>query len=255
MHSEPTTRPRFLARLGPRTARLFWPRNPYLRGLVWTAAISLACILFVDRPLGLYFYGQREHWVHAFFRAITEIGNGAGWFALGVLAAAFGFGGSRLGGDLARVLAWRRIRNFGLFLLASLIVSGVALIALKVLFGRLRPRYLFESGSYGFQPFTFDTGMVGFPSGHTQTIFAAMTVLWLTLPRLRPLWLAVAVLVAFSRVVVGAHYLGDIVAGAFLAVALTVMTYDRLLRAGLPPRLQRRGFFLPPALLLLFRRR
>lgn len=245
MPSETPAHTRLAAWLGPRTARLFWPRNPYLRGLLWAALVSLLCILFIDRPLVLFFYGQRAHWVYGFFHAITDIGKGTGWYILAVLTALAGMAGDRFTLTVARALMWRRIRNAGLFLLGSLLLSGVAMLAVKVLVGRLRPRYLFENGSYSFDPFTFDTGMVGFPSGHTQTIFAVMTVLWLVLPQHRLLYLLAAVLVGFSRVVVGAHYLGDVIFAAFLSVALTVWLYDRMLRAGLPSRLQRGGWVLP----------
>ncbi|MEQ8345666.1 MAG: phosphatase PAP2 family protein [Sneathiellaceae bacterium] len=250
MPSETTALARLAAWLGPRTGRLLWPRNPYLRWLLLASLASLACILFFDRDLVLFFYGQRAHWVYGFFHAITDVGKGTGWYILGALTVLTGAAGDRFTLTISRALMWRRIRNAGLFLLGSLIVTGIAMLALKVLFGRLRPRYLFEDGVYSFDPLTFNTGMVGFPSGHTQTIFAVMTVLWLVLPRHRPIYLAVALLIGFSRVVVGAHYLADVIFGAFLSVALTVWLYDRMVRAGLPSRLQRGGYVGP-----FFRRR
>jgi len=225
--------------------RLISPRSPWLHGFVLTVLASLACILLLDRSLALFFYGQRDHWVHAFFRAITEIGNGTGWYILAVLALAFGFAGDRFTLYLSRAMLWRRLRNAGLFLLGSLLLSGIALIALKVIFGRLRPRYLFEDGAYAFEPLLFNTGVVGFPSGHAQTIFAVMVVFWLILPRYRPLYLVAAVLVAFSRVVVGAHFLADVIASLFLSAAITVWLYRWMIRRGLPPALQRPCRLLP----------
>lgn len=225
---------------------LLSPRNSWLLGLAATVLASLVCILFVDRSLALYFYGQRDHWVHAFFRSITEIGNGTGWYILAVLAMACGFAGDRFALFLASAMRWQRLRNAGLFLLGSLLLSGIALIALKVIFGRLRPRYLFEDGSYAFEPFLFNTGVVGFPSGHAQTIFAVMAVFWLVLPRFRLLYPVVAVLVAFSRVVVGAHYLADVIASTILALAVTAWLYDWMVRHGLSPRLQQEGRLSPP---------
>jgi undecaprenyl-diphosphatase len=59
-----------------------------------------------------------------------------------------------------------------------------------------------------------------FPSGHATVSFACATVLALAVPRLAPWLYVLAALVAFSRVYVGVHYPGDVVAGAVLGVVL-----------------------------------
>ena len=59
-----------------------------------------------------------------------------------------------------------------------------------------------------------------FPSGHATVAFAGATVLALAVPRLRWPLLALAALIAFSRVYVGVHYPLDILAGAVLGVAI-----------------------------------
>ena len=41
-------------------------------------------------------------------------------------------------------------------------------------------------------------------------------------PRLRALWFAAAAVVAASRVIVGAHYPGDVLAGAWFGVVITL---------------------------------
>jgi undecaprenyl-diphosphatase len=78
------------------------------------------------------------------------------------------------------------------------------------------------------------------PSGHASTSFACAAVLawWTPLPAVQ--LFAVAALVAFSRVYVGAHYPLDAVAGA--ALGLAVATALRLLGEGR----RRSGQELPP---------
>jgi membrane-associated phospholipid phosphatase len=53
-----------------------------------------------------------------------------------------------------------------------------------------------------------------FPAGHAATAFAGATLLAYMAPRASPLFLALAVAISYSRVYVGVHYPGDVIAGA-----------------------------------------
>ena len=152
------------------------------------------------------------------FQGLSLIGSfGIVWLLLAVAISGFSW---------SRPWLWTRV---GAAILLAESVSG----ALKVAVERDRPPLsrpvpepLLES------PSTFS-----FPSGHATVSFACATVLALAVPRLRWPLFALAVLVAWSRVYVGVHYPGDVLAGALLGLAIATalrMLAGALRRSGPP---------------------
>ncbi|PKN10801.1 MAG: hypothetical protein CVU70_02165 [Deltaproteobacteria bacterium HGW-Deltaproteobacteria-5] len=86
--------------------------------------------------------------------------------------------------------------------------------------GRNRPINLIEDGVFGFDFFRiiylYET--TSFPSGHTVTAFALATAFSYLYPRLRVPAYLVAAMIGMSRVVLTAHYLSDVIAGAIVGV-------------------------------------
>ena len=89
------------------------------------------------------------------------------------------------------------------------------------MFGRTRPKLLFADGTYDFSWLGFAADYWSFPSGHTAAVAALATALWCLWPRHVLFYIALASVVAASRVVTGAHYLSDVVIGGFVAVLVT----------------------------------
>jgi membrane-associated phospholipid phosphatase len=100
-------------------------------------------------------------------------------------------------------------------------VSGLTVDLLKVIFGRARPKLLFAAGTYDFSWLGLGADHWSFPSGHAATAAALMTALWCLWPRHVLFYVILAAIVAASRVAIGAHYLSDVVMGAFVAVLVT----------------------------------
>ena len=63
------------------------------------------------------------------------------------------------------------------------------------------------------------------PSGHSITAFAIATPIGMFYPELQPSLLAAALLIAFSRIVLGMHFLSDVVVGSVIGVMLALMSY------------------------------
>jgi undecaprenyl-diphosphatase len=115
----------------------------------------------------------------------------------------------------------RALSGVPAFLFLSIAASGVVVDVLKVVFGRARPKLLFQSDVYGFAWLMWQPDHWSFPSGHSATIVALMTAFWFLWPQHLLFYILMAAIVCMSRVVVGAHYLGDTVAGGLIAVLTT----------------------------------
>ncbi len=158
-----------------------------------------------------------------------------GRFATGFGASAYMFAFSALIGLSAVVAlgrgqtAWpagsvRVVAERSLYFFAAVAASGILDQILKHLIGRARPRLLRVEGAFHFEPLSAADVLASFPSGHTTSAFAAAVALGLLRPDRRGWLIAAAAAVGASRVLVGAHYLSDVVGGAALggAVALAL---------------------------------
>jgi len=58
-----------------------------------------------------------------------------------------------------------------------------------------------------------------FPSGHTATAFVSLPYLNKIYPKLKPLWLILVLIIALSRLYIGAHYPSDIIAGTIIGLS------------------------------------
>jgi undecaprenyl-diphosphatase len=145
---------------------------------------------------------------------------------------------------LTLVLGKRRDRMGLLLIVAVVAVSDVSSNALKGAIMRVRPCNALE----GVRLLVGCGGSFSMPSGHAANIFAAMVFLSTRYRRFLPVFMAIALAVAYSRVYVGVHYPLDVSAGALLGAAIAFVfsvaekrgERERLLKM-LADRLKRRG--------------
>jgi lipid A 4'-phosphatase len=211
-----------------------------------TTLLVAISILAADRPLAFFFHA-RDHDLRSLFDFTGRLGLTYGYLTIFGLV----FVALHWGGILPRLrqfaLPLRAISGVPAFLFLSIAASGIVVDVLKVFFGRSRPKLLFQSDLYGFTWLSWRSDHWSFPSGHSATIVALMTALWFLWPQHLLFYILVAAIVSMSRVVVGAHYLGDVLAAALIAVLTTRSTAQVFAKCGIDLAAARRGHGAPRA--------
>jgi membrane-associated phospholipid phosphatase len=95
---------------------------------------------------------------------------------------------------------------------------------LKLSFGRVNTRFWLDNQAEpGFILFGGGDWHNGFPSGHMAVVTAFMVSVWLFYPRLRPVCLVLLVGLGVALMATNYHFLGDVLAGAWLGVMVNVL--------------------------------
>jgi undecaprenyl-diphosphatase len=117
---------------------------------------------------------------------------------------------------------WTRIQIAIGFIFISVAGSGLIVTIVKRIIGRGRPVHFADAGIASFHPFS-DASWASFPSGHSTTIASFCTAIAILFPRMTVPAVLIALAVGASRVIVGAHYPSDVIAGLVFGSAFTVL--------------------------------
>ena len=121
--------------------------------------------------------------------------------------------------------AFVKIKNSYVFYVFCSVVSAIAVTGiLKVLIGRARPVLFDALGITEFNPWSGDNVFHSMPSGHAAATFAGLVMLGMLFPRIKWATWTLAILIAVSRIYVGAHWPSDIVLGAFIGMVCADIT-------------------------------
>jgi undecaprenyl-diphosphatase len=154
-------------------------------------------------------------WFRLWMVSSTRLGDGWLWLLAGAVLA--------LGGRHEhRVLAAAAV---------AMGISNVTLVLLKARVRRPRPCDIEKPRGFAEKPLLhFPSDRYSFPSGHSLNAFAMGTVLALSFPVMAGPVLALAASVAASRVVLGLHFLSDVLAGALVGALIGTSVYVIFLR-------------------------
>jgi membrane-associated phospholipid phosphatase len=199
-----------------------------LRKQVLILALGILFVLlayhFIDRPIVFWAKAHNTHQyvILKWFTHISDVFIAIAVLAYPILAIRFHYQ-KQTYHDHA-ILAFAN----------SIAITSFLNFNLKYIFGRYwadtwiqNNPSLLRDGLYGFNWFHGNATLGSFPSGHTAITVTAMTVIWLTYPRLR--WLAglLVLLMVVGQVSLHYHFLSDAIAGATLGYLVASSIHKR----------------------------
>ncbi len=159
-----------------------------------------------DRVMRRLHRWQAPRWVRVWMIAATRLGDGWLWYGLGI--ALLIAGGSK---------QLDAVESAGAAALSGVLIY----VLLKRIFRRRRPCDIEPHCWARVLP----PDQFSFPSGHSITAFAVAIALGACYPAIQLPLLLVAISIALSRIVLGMHYLSDVIAGASLGSALGILFF------------------------------
>jgi len=186
-----------------RAAVFYW-----LIGIV-IAAIAIVAAFHFDDTVRDFIAQHQNPGLRNFMRNVSSFGDWPSHVVLGLLL---------LG------IAWRRrsekwMRIF-LSMLLAMAIAGVAGTVIKRTVPRARPSVKSEVRWGGPR---FSTKYHAFPSGHVAASTAFFGVLIFARRRVGLACLPIPILIGFSRMYIGAHYLSDVVCAAVLGILCALL--------------------------------
>jgi membrane-associated phospholipid phosphatase len=187
----------------------------WLTGIL-IAAIAVGAAFYFDDAMRSFIAQHQNRALLQIMHGVSRVGDWPTHFALGLI--------------LAGIAWWRgskRWMHIFLSMLLALAIAGVAGHVIKRTIPRARPSVKSELRWGGPRS---STKYHAFPSGHVAASTAFFGVLIFARRRIGLACLPIPILIGFSRMYLGAHYLSDVVCAAVLGILCALLVVHFLLR-------------------------
>ena len=184
--------------------------NPQEKRISILLLIGVLFFLLFDYSIASFFDSVNNQ-TKSLFGTLTHFGDSLYFFVPTILIWAF-----------IKIIKYKNqivdvVSDISIFIFLNILLSGIITQILKHILGRPRP-ILYNSFEFkSLDIIQFDSKWHSFPSGHTATIFAFIFCMIFLFPKIKNILITIAIIIASTRVIVGAHFISDIFGGALVA--------------------------------------
>jgi undecaprenyl-diphosphatase len=173
------------------------------------ALIALVAAFFLDHATAAWISAHSSPELKRIMQTVSKVGDWPAHFIAGLIGIAIAF--------VARSKTWMRIF---LAMLIAMALAGLTGRTVKFATGRARPSVKTEAHWNGPR---LSSKYHAFPSGHVAASTAFFATLFLARKKIGAPFLLIPLLIALSRIVVGAHYLSDVTFAAVLGILCALL--------------------------------
>ena len=184
------------------------PRKIWI-ALIVTAVIALIAAFLLDQATASWITTYSSPELKRVMRIVSRVGDWPAHVIAGMIGIAIAFA--------AKSKAWVRIF---MAMIIAMALAGLSGRVIKIATGRARPSVNTEAHWTGPR---LSSKYHAFPSGHTASSTAFFVALFLARKKISAPLLLIPILIALSRMIVGAHYLSDVIFAAILGVICALL--------------------------------
>ncbi len=168
--------------------------------------IILIISIILDKQITLLIASNRLNFLNIFFKLISYLASTTGIIIILLISLLF-------------------VKDKNKFIKKSLLVILTALIItwiLKLIIARPRPFTVLQIKNL------IEVSKYSFPSGHATAAFAILPILIEEFKKIKYVLIMIALLILYSRIYLGIHYLTDVIMGALIGYSSYLFYRDKI---------------------------